>query len=546
MRNAKWLKKTAAMALAGTLLWGTAPWTGAGFAAEVQAEEAAAAPEIDMDQPGTLTILKYDYDKNNNGEGLVAVPGAGYTVYKVMSLTKPEGTGKYTYTPEAPFAEVLKTNKVTPDELGEYSAQQIEALAAELAEAAKTANAAAGEQTTGDDGKAEFTDLDLGYYLVVETTVPEGYIVTGNPFLVALPQTKEDGTGWEYAVTARPKNQKVSIDKEIDTAEKNETGLSQDGTVAVGDFVPYKITTKIPNYDNGIFAGSDVTFKITDVMSDGLKAVKNDTHPVTVTVGDAAAIENTDYTVIVAEATETDPDLTIEFTSTFLKGAGSGKNVTVTYYAEVTDKAVAGTVGNTNRPYLEYTNKPGEASDKIEGPEDVTVYTFDINVVKFTNEGGNAPKALEGAEFELHKDDPKGELVEQKKATGADGKLSFEKLDAGIYYLVETKAPIDYTLLANPIKVEITAKDENKDNLADDGGFTLKINGEEITAGNDAGSFVSQTDQTKGDAVIAVENHKGFSLPATGGMGILLFLAVGVVGIVVVSVLLTRKSKDTK
>ena len=40
-------------------------------------------------------------------------------------------------------------------------------------------------------------------------------------------------------------------------------------------------------------------------------------------------------------------------------------------------------------------------------------------------------------------------------ATDEAGNLSFRKLDAGTYYLKETKSPEGYTLLADAIKVEI-------------------------------------------------------------------------------------------
>ena len=50
---------------------------------------------------------------------------------------------------------------------------------------------------------------------------------------------------------------------------------------------------------------------------------------------------------------------------------------------------------------------------------------------------------------------------------------------------------------------------------------------------------------TNGTAVVAVENHKGFSLAATGGAGIALFLIVGVAGILTVSVVITKKTKKS-
>ena len=61
----------------------------------------------------------------------------------------------------------------------------------------------------------------------------------------------------------------------------------------------------------------------------------------------------------------------------------------------------------------------------------------------------------------------------------------------------------------------------------------------------DKQTYTSYVDKDNGTAVVAVENHKGFSLPATGGAGIALFLIVGVAGILTVSVVITKKTKKS-
>ena len=47
---------------------------------------------------------------------------------------------------------------------------------------------AAGTKTQEIMGDAVFSNLQLGYYLVIEDSAPEGY-VTGSPFLIAVPST---------------------------------------------------------------------------------------------------------------------------------------------------------------------------------------------------------------------------------------------------------------------------------------------------------------------------------------------------------------------
>ena len=119
-----------------------------------------------------------------------------------------------------------------------------------------------------------------------------------------------------------------------------------------------------------------------------------------------------------------------------------------------------------------------------------------------------------------------------------DGKLQFTRLDEGIYYLKETQSPAGYTLLANPVKIEITASEMNQ---VATGTFTLKVNDKEITATD--GSFVTKLNTDSGISTVAVENQKGFSLPETGGIGIMIFLGIGIVGILILSGIMVKKMK---
>lgn len=536
MKKQKWLKKTAVMLLAGTMFCGTAAWTGAGAAEIVKAAAVTTPPVIDVNQKGSLEITK----KDGSGKPLA---GAGFTLYKVMNLRKNGET--YQFTPESGFQEFFTAHNIAVDDLGNYSAEEIEKLAAELKKTVETTTAikpTKAEQITAEaTGKTKFDSLDLGYYLVVETKVPANYIA-GKPFLVAIPFTSEDGTAWKYDATAVPKNYSTSIDKEIN---KDATGenVSNDGSVKVGDYVPYKIKTRTPNYADEMYANADVVFKITDVMSNGLKIVNDETHPVVVKVGGTAIQNDKDKCTITAISSNqaNTADLTVEFASKYLKTTdASNKEVEITYYAQVTKDAVAGTDANTNQPFLDYTNQPEEKPGHVPGPV-VKVYTFDIEVMKFTEEG--TPKNLAGAKFQLYKDAVEdGNKVGEEMETPASGILSFNKLDEGVYYLKETKAPAGYTLLANPIKVEITAEKDKEGNAT--GKFTLKINGEEVNEG--ANAYISHKVENTGLSYVAVENHKGFNIPMTGGMGIALFLAVGAAGIVVISVLLVKKNKDVR
>lgn len=104
--------------------------------------------------------------------------------------------------------------------------------------------------------------------------------------------------------------------------------------------------------------------------------------------------------------------------------------------------------------------------------------------------------------------------------------LTLSGLDAGTYYLTETKAPDGYNKLGSPVKITITDTDPN--GIVDDG-----------TGGADgADGYVEQT----------VENSDGFQLPTTGGIGTILFTAGGVLlmglGVIVLVFVILRRRRS--
>ena len=67
------------------------------------------------------------------------------------------------------------------------------------------------KKTEMKNGKAtaEFTNLDLGVYLVEETKAPSQVVNKTANFLVSVPMTNEDGDDWIYNITANPKNETI-------------------------------------------------------------------------------------------------------------------------------------------------------------------------------------------------------------------------------------------------------------------------------------------------------------------------------------------------
>ena len=111
---------------------------------------------------------------------------------------------------------------------------------------------------TDDHGHTSASDLPLGLYLVVETGVPEMVTSTTDPFLVSLPMTAIDGSGWNYNLTLYPKNNTGSpnLEKTVREAQTSTgtnsgstnitDGYAHAATASDGDVMQYQIVSTLP------------------------------------------------------------------------------------------------------------------------------------------------------------------------------------------------------------------------------------------------------------------------------------------------------------
>lgn len=171
---------------------------------------------IDTSKTGSITIHKYlvkgdlpmggsNYgeeltDTNNlkekDGTAYEAAEGVGFSIYKVMNAKELVAyyDGKYEGTEPS-------ATGCTVDADGGY-----------VTLGGNRYSRVGSEQKTTKDGKTTFNELELGLYLVVETTKPKSVTSAVTPFLVSVPMTKvgEDGktnpTEWLYNIHVYPKN----------------------------------------------------------------------------------------------------------------------------------------------------------------------------------------------------------------------------------------------------------------------------------------------------------------------------------------------------
>lgn len=187
----KKFKKLLAGLLTGAMLLGSM---------SVSAFAADKTPVIDTTKTGSITIHKYTEgtatgtaasgkeDVSQVPAGAVPIKDVGFTIYKVQDAAK--------------LANYYSTNPESLPAVSEYctgSGKNVQ-LKAGVAD-----NKVGDEVKTDVNGVAEFKNLALGLYLVVETTSPA--IVTGpcDPFLISVPMTT-DGDDWLYNVHVYPKN----------------------------------------------------------------------------------------------------------------------------------------------------------------------------------------------------------------------------------------------------------------------------------------------------------------------------------------------------
>lgn len=553
--------------------------------------------------PGTNTDTLVDIEWGNgvNGSALL-------NALKTAKFTNPEYTeGGEEPVTITPFASVTSAQDVA-DVLTGWGDNAVqldefaEVVGAHLNEGNVKTPTTKENENPGTDGKkiytTTFTDLSAGYYLLCEDDMDPDADKNNayTKFILELVGN----------TTVKAKADAPSIEKKILESQDAGDGAEQekDTTVAnVGDSVLFRLTGTIPEMD-----GYDKYFYIvTDTLSKGLDFDNVQSVVLNNKSGEQESVlsKDDDYTLTVTKNQE-DGTTALKFVfKDFIQYKEyAGGTIVIKYTATLNQNAVIGNSGNPNSVHLEYSNDPnydylGEneptGNDPMgQTPEDyVIVYTGAVQVRKVDSNR----KALTGAGFTLTgdstnqvkvttnsfvKDNVDGTYYKLKDGTytteapngnedayesttdkysleqtvawtgtntsstaiagdvGQDGYLTFGGLGEGTYTIEETTVPEGYNKIDN---ITVTLS------------FTPPEG--EITTGRETGTWSATykvgngtpgAASVDGDGTIhfQVENRSGAVLPSTGGMGTTLFVAGGLVLMVVAATLLVVRARAAR
>lgn len=404
-------------------------------------------------------------------------------------------------------------------------------------------------------GNSSITIPEAGYYLIVDTinfSNGDYYHAYNSFLLVNVPQAVQTS----YNVPINHKVVKPTVEKKVYDNFDNQDGTStgdfgSSADHAINEKFQFQLIAKLPaGRDEG--RAYDYYDKYTVCFNDTLS------EGITYDGLDSVVIESngTPYD-ITNDSSKYDIDISnlksqnsfvvkIHDVKNCVANLNDGATITVTYTAHLNDKAyvniAGGSTSNINKVYLTYSNNPKDESSIGKTPEStpVYVYTYQLNNTKY-HDDDNPNNVLAGAGFRLYSDEAchdedeiklkmndddtysrdfstEGKGVEM--ISGQDGQFNVKGLDAGTYYLKETKTPDGYSA-CKVIPVTIKADHSRNDQV--------NLEGSNLT--ND------------------IVNIKagGITLPSTGGIGTTIFYVVGG-GLMVAAIVLlvTKKRMENK
>lgn len=496
-------------------------------------------------------VIRVDYDYDGN----VPKSPEFYWVNAVADWVKNSSHSAYINAADKSVPETFNDGSVTAEQMKTFAGDMAQAIRGGVEITGLTPAAT----VTGTD-PITLSNLEMGAYLIL---LEGGTKIYEPVFVSIVPTWDEEKDTWvlkdlEKNVTA--KSQALTLLKTVydNQGQALEIVDYEDGgfdyaQVKIGDTVTYMLVADVPAYP----ADADNTgYQISDNLPEGMTLNKDSVKVYgldenTPNIAEGAEINTRDILITEGAKRPVTGNPSVTFSLIFKYDAIKNyAKIRVVYTATANEnlKTIGqdnNGDGNVNTAYLDYNNNPYGAGPTWQTQTDTaTVYSYGIMVQKVDK---SDKTLLPGAEFTLKKSGESSEIHfvggngvyrvatagENGSATlevGArgneTGKLVISGLDVGTYELTETKAPDGYIKLSAPVTITIT--DADSSGRVDDGS--------------------ASADGSDGYVELTVENGKGFTLPSTGGMGTMLFTAIGTVlmggGLVLLLLYLRRRNRQ--
>lgn len=533
------------------------------------------------DKPGTGTAVLATPESTANITVDTGNVGDTLNLYKVLDITLEDNVliYKFTETPatnpdQKGFREFLvdpaggnKPEGYTETQyLEDYESdtQALDELLGNFTAWARVDNVEpiGGTATVDNDGKATFSDVPMGQYIIIGTGGATGAVIYQTVTAEVIPHIAKDEANIDryyiypdYTVTMKT------------TSEPGAAKTVNTPSVNIGGELEYKLRASVPAYPVG---STNTTFFMKDTLGSGLSLKDIEVKGYSGS-GDLVGEElvATDYTVSYDGQT-----FYVDFNYDQIKRFAC---VGVEYTAILNENAIIAGEGNKNDYTLIFSNSPfegrtydpnvtvpavrpgAETSGYGSKTDTKIIKTYGLLVDKYKD--GEIDTKLGGAKFEIYTTPTPvgGEIPLGTITTDEKGQGVFLGLEPGVYYLEETEAPAGYKKLVNRVKVEITSDNQFNTTVntkrevtytSDVNEATIKTqainsNGEKlyidsegnlVTTGTESPAYLLSrktivTADTEGQETtlqkLEIVNAEGATLPTTGGMGTKIFTFIG-------------------